>query len=454
MLSFARGGLAEAWTGGCYEFSENDLRDFPFGFDELRPYYDDVSRHIGISGQHDDIARFSPFTASYLAPLPLDAHSDRLLKRYQERRTRLNRLGFYLGRSRVATLTRDAGERQACGNLGRCLWGCPRQALYAPSMTLRQCLRHERFRYVPGHVVSHFRYDSRGQVTAIVAQPVDGGAEVELAAAVVVLAAGALGSSRIYLESLYRQEKRLVALDGLMDNPHAVIPFVNLRHLGQPVRTDSYQFHLLALEMEASDGRHEAHGQITTLRAASVHPIVQNLPFDLKTSAAVFARIRSALGVANVWRPGMRRGDHTITLRPDGSGGVSLVVECTPDASSLEQLSAVMSRVRRGLAELGCVAPAAMSQVLPLGSSVHYAGTLPMTLEEREHTCDRDGRVRGFRNLMVADGASFPSLPASNLTFTLMANAARVAARLDAIPVAGRPKGARAPGVGAPGTPG
>lgn len=432
IVSFARGGLAEAWTGGCYEFSDRDLARFPFSFEEIRPYYTDVARAVGIAGVDDDIARFSPFTAPYLPPLPLDEHSERLLARYAERRARLNDdLGFFLGRSRVATLTRDAGERRACTGLGRCLWGCPRQALYAPSMTLRQLLAHECFRYVPGHVVSHFHYDAAGRVTGVAAVPVDGGAEVTLRADLVVLAAGTVGTSRIYLESLYRREQRLEVLGGLMDNPHGVIPFVNLRHLGRPVRSDSYQFHLLALEVLGRDGTHEAHGQITTLRAASAHPIVQSLPFDLRTGAAVFRRIRSALGVANVWRPGSARAAQAVSLRSDPGGGTSLVIAFPPDAEARAGLLAVMARVRRALAALDCRAPARMSQVLPAGSSVHYAGTLPMTEAEREHTCDRNGRVRGFRNLVVADGAGFPALPAANLTFTLMANASRLADRLD-----------------------
>ncbi len=33
LFSFARGGLAEVWTGGCYPFHDDDLRDFPFGWE-------------------------------------------------------------------------------------------------------------------------------------------------------------------------------------------------------------------------------------------------------------------------------------------------------------------------------------------------------------------------------------------------------------------------------------
>ena len=40
---------------------------------------------------------------------------------------------------------------------------------------------------------------------------------------------------------------------------------------------------------------------------------------------------------------------------------------------------------------------------------------------------DETCRSRDFENLYFVDGTTFPSIPAKNLTFTLMANAARVA---------------------------
>lgn len=430
MLSFARGGLAEAWTAGCYEFSEADLRQFPFPTDTLRPYYAEVARRIGISAEHDDIAQFSPFTAPYLEPLPLDPHSTRLLARYATRRDRLQRLRLRFGRSRVATLSRSLDGRAPCSALGRCLWGCPHQALYAPSVTLRDCGRHPGFRYLPGHFVSHFEYDARGRVGCVVARHIDDGTTRRIDGDLFVLAAGTIGTTRIYLESAYRCEGKVLSLDGLMDNPHAVIPFVTPAQLGAPVDPASYQFHLLAFGIEDGNGGQEAHGQITTLRAAAVHPIVQSLPLDFRGGMGVFRRIRSALGVANVWRPATRSPQHTVSLAVEGTGQVGLHIECAPSTSEADRMRTVVATVRRGLRALGCVAPARMAQVLPLGSSVHYAGTIPMSADQVEHTTDPLGRVRGFQNLVVADGATFPTLPAKNLTFTLMANATRLATEL------------------------
>ncbi len=431
MISFARGGLAETWTAGCYELSDHDLAAFPISFTDLEPYYAEVSRRIGVSGERDDIARFSPFTASYLDALPLDAHSRRLLEHYGAERERLQReFGFHMGRSRVATLSRDHAGRMACSGLGRCLWGCPTGSLYAPSMTLRECLAWTQFQYFSGYEVRYFDYDAAGRVTRVVARTATDAGAREFSADVIVLAAGALGTSRIYLASVSRRERRQISLGGLMDNPHAVMPFVTPAHLGSTMVPDSYQFHLLALALEGDGGAQAAHGQITTLRAAAVHPIVQSLPLDLRRSLTTFRRLRAALGVANVWAPGVRRAENAVTVRPGDSGRDVLEIQCRGDADSDRAVRTAITRVRRALSRLGCVAPRALTQVLPLGSSAHYAGTLPMSTDEHEHTCSADGRVRGFENLIVADGAAFPGLPAKNLTFTLMANASRLADRL------------------------
>ncbi|MDZ4672929.1 MAG: hypothetical protein SGI84_00655, partial [Gemmatimonadota bacterium] len=153
LLSFAKGGLAEAWTGGSYELRDEELADFPFAPGALRPHYATVASRIGIAATADDLESFSPLTPGSLAPLPADSHSAWLLGRYQSRRARLHARGVALGRSRVAVLSRDLGTRGRCTELGRCLWGCPRGALYAPSQTLAALMSHPGFSYRPGLLV-------------------------------------------------------------------------------------------------------------------------------------------------------------------------------------------------------------------------------------------------------------------------------------------------------------
>ncbi|MGQ0539518.1 MAG: GMC oxidoreductase [Gemmatimonadaceae bacterium] len=428
LVSFARGGLAEAWTGGAYELHERDLAPFPITLGEVQPHYATVARRIGLTGVHDDLERFSPMSAEYDAPLPLDAHSQRLLDAYAARRGRINSLGASIGRSRVAVLTSDRNGRRACTQLGRCLAGCPRESLYAPSYTLRDMARFPGFRYVPGIYVERINLDGNGTAVGVVARDVAGMNEQRFAGDRVVLAAGTLATTRLYLATLQHEFGAAPELTGLMDNRHVMIPFVTPTRVGSGIDQASYQFHHLAFGIHDPVSRSEAHGQITTLKASSVHPIVATLPFDFATSLRVFRRIRGALGVANMWLADTRRAPNSVSLDP-GSGGLPrLVLHYGDDTSDLTRTRAAIATFRQVLARLGAVAPPGNTRVLARGSSVHYAGTIPMTAADEKHTCRPDGSVRGLDRLFVVDGASFSSLPAKNLTLTLMANAARVAA--------------------------
>ncbi len=160
-------------------------------------------------------------------------------------------------------------------------------------------------------------------------------------------------------------------------------------------------------------------------------PIISALPFDLRTSLAIFRRIRAGLGVVNLWLPDSRRPGNVVRLGRDADGVSRLVLDYADHGHDHEPLRLAIAATRQALNRLGCVAPGRMVQPLPRGSSVHYAGTLPMGERDVEHTTRRDGSVRGFEGLYAVDGAGFPWLPAKNLTFTLMANATRIAALLD-----------------------
>jgi choline dehydrogenase-like flavoprotein len=427
LVSFARGGLAEAWTGGSYELDERDLQTFPFTLGELQPHYATVARRIGVTGERDDMQRFSPMTAPYETPLPLDTHSARLLQSYAAKRERVNALGVYVGRSRVAVLTRDLGERRACTHLGRCLMGCPRESLYAPSYTLRELHRFPGFTYAPAVFAERVLVDANGKAIGAIARSVSDGTEMQFTGDRVVLAAGALATTRIYLATLMHEQGVAPELPGLMDNRHVTMPFVTPALVGRDVDLASYQFHHLALGVRGASPAGDLHGQMTALKGAQVHPIISSLPFDFRTSLSVFRRVRAALGVVNFWLADSRRTANVASLEHERGKTPRLVLKYGDDASDLTETHQAIATVRRALGLLGSVAPKRQTIILPRGSSVHYAGTLPMTAEDRPHTCRPDGSVRGFEGLTIVDGATFSALPAKNITFTLMANAVRIA---------------------------
>jgi choline dehydrogenase-like flavoprotein len=428
LSSFARGGLAEAWTGGVFPFNQAELEDFPFGFDELAPFYDLVAERIGITGADDDLARFMPVHAHLDPGLDLDEHSRRLLARYETRRASLNDgVGCWVGRSRTAVLREDREDRGGCGYLGRCLWGCPRDSIYTPSLTLRQLQRHPDFEYRSGLYASHFELDDAGRVRALVARSVNGGGDETIPVERLALGAGTLSSCRLVLESVRRHSGESWTLDGLMDNRQVLVPFVNLSMIGKPHDPDTYQYHQLCLGLAAERPKEYVHGLITTLKTALIHPLVQSVPFDLRSALDVFRNVHSALGIVNVNFHDTRRPSNTLTL--EGDENPRLQIRYSPSADEDQRMRRGLERVRRALRKLGCIVPPGMSHVRPMGASVHYAGALPMRNERAPRTTAPDGASHDFENLWLIDGSTFPFLPAKNLTFTLMANAARIAAR-------------------------
>jgi choline dehydrogenase-like flavoprotein len=428
LASFAQGGLAEAWTGGVYPFNDAELSDFPFSYNDIAPYYDQVAERIGISGAVDDLARFMPVHQHLMPPLRLDEHSNVLLEAYERRRARLNQRRCYVGRSRIATITGDKDGRKACHYLGRCLWGCPTQSLYTPLMTLEQCHRFDGFNYIGGVYVKYFRLDRAGRITAVVTQRLSSGTIEEVPVETLVLGAGTLSSCRIFLESVFRSTGELITLPGLMDNQQILMPFLNLAMLGRRYDPDSYQYHQVGLGLEGATPQDYVHGQITTLKTAMIHPIAQTMPFDMTTALATFGDIHAALGLVNVNLHDTRRPGNVVTLEPGvGDGPGRLIVHYEVTTGQLAQIRAAKQRVRSALWTLNCIVPPGMTHVRPMGASVHYAGLLPMSEAPVRWATSKYGQSHAIENLFFVDGTTFPFLPAKNLTFTLMANAARIA---------------------------
>ncbi|MGH7818279.1 MAG: GMC oxidoreductase, partial [Candidatus Binatia bacterium] len=169
------------------------------------------------------------------------------------------------------------------------------------------------------------------------------------------------------------------------------------------------------------------HGQITALKTALVHPIIQSLPFDLRTSTFLFRNLRASLGIVNLSLHDRRRDTNYITLEPTPSGRPRLVIRYEPASDEQRAIRRAVKTVSRFLWKLGSIVPPWMVHVRPMGASVHYSGTLPMSETEAPLTVSKYCRSHDFENLYIVDGTSFPFLPAKNVTFSLMANAVRVA---------------------------
>jgi choline dehydrogenase-like flavoprotein len=431
LFSFAAGGLAQAWTGGSYPFNENDIKTFPFSYKDLEPYYGEVSQRIGIIGVEDDLSQYFPLHKNLLSPIEFDGHSQLLVDRYQKKRGALTRKhNIFLGRSRVAVLSKDMGDRKACDYSGRCIWGCPTDSLYIPSLTLDECRGYANFTYIPNRRVNHFKYNNSSRITAVVAFEPGKTEPIEYDVDTLVLAAGTLCSSEIYLDSIYYRTGEILKLHGLMDNRQILLPFITLDMLGKTYNPDSYQYHQLAVgfEIETENGSDYVHGQVTTLKTALMQPVIQTMPLDWKTGVFLGRNLHSAMGVVNINYSDTRRQGNFVSIQPGENGGSpTLEIVYSPPPDEKKKIAVSLKRIKKFFKPLGVMVLLGQAHIRPMGASVHYSGTLPMSEEPRPRTLSPNCKSHDFDNLYIVDGTSFPFLPAKNLTFTLMANAARVA---------------------------
>ncbi len=429
LASFASGGLAEAWTGGVYPFNDTDLAEFPFTYNDIEPGYSEVARRIGVSGVQDDLEQLMPIHRFLQPPLNLDEHSSSLLRKYEKKKEMFNRrLGCIMGRARLATATENIEARQACSYLGRCLWGCPQDSFYTPSLTLRDCQQFDSFHYIPDQYVHYFKVSLQGKVSHLVTQNLKTNSIEEMEIESLVLAAGTLSTSRIFLEAIRKQTGKTVKLSGLMDNQQILVPFVSVDQIGKSFSNDTYQYHQIALGIESPQHTHPIHGLITTLKSALVHPLIHRMPCDLRSAIFLFRNLHAALGMVNVNLSDDRREENLLTLEVDEeTNETKLRIDYKPGKQHESRISEAVGVVKKILRNLGGVVPPGMVHVRPMGASVHYAGTLPMSTRPQPLHVSPDCQSYDFNNLYIADGSTFPFLPAKNITFSLMANAVRVA---------------------------
>ena len=121
-------------------------------------------------------------------------------------------------------------------------------------------------------------------------------------------------------------------------------------------------------------------GLVTTLKTALIHPIIQNVPLDLKTSISLFRNLHAALGLVNLNFHDTRRDDNYITLEVGSDkANPALLVSYSPTRNEGAFIQKALKKVKKALWKLKCIVPPGMIHVRPMGASVHYAGTIPMS---------------------------------------------------------------------------
>lgn len=422
--SLGYGGLGAAWGAGCCVYSRSELLDAGLDPERMASAYETVASRIGISGETDDVSRYTAAgLGGLLPPVELDETASHLYQSYRRRRGGLARRGIYMGRPALALLTEDRGERRAFAYRDMDYYSDHDRSVYRPWMTVDHLKAHPRFRYVDRAFAT--RFEEEGDRIRVETMDVETGDRLTHVARRLVLASGTLGTARIVLRSQGTAAQTLP----LLCNPYSYVPCLQPSMVGRAMSPRKLGLAQLAM-FHDPDGTNSdvVMASIYTYRSLMLFRILPQAPIDYVDGRILMRYLLPGITIVGIHHPERPGPGRFMRLEPHAGSptGDRLHVEyvLTP-----QELRRIADRERVITGALRVLGSWAIKRIQPgIGASIHYAGTLPFAADGRPFSLRGDGRLAGTRAVTVADGSGFRYLPAKGLTLSLMANAHNVAA--------------------------
>jgi choline dehydrogenase-like flavoprotein len=196
------GGRTNHWGRYSLRFGPDDFKsktkdglgdDWPISYDDVAPYYDKVERLIGIFGTNEGL-RDHP--DGIFQPPPKPRCFELLVKKT------CDQMNITCIPARLSVLTQPIHGRASCHYCGHCNRGCSVKANFSsPDVLIAPALATGRMRLITNAMAREVTVNSNGRATGVSYVDRITGTDRHVRARVVVLAASAMESARILLNS-------------------------------------------------------------------------------------------------------------------------------------------------------------------------------------------------------------------------------------------------------------
>lgn len=196
------GGRTNHWGRISLRFGPDDFRrktldglgdDWPITYDDVKPYYDRIDELIGIFGSNEGL-RNAP--DGIFLPPPRPRCYELMIKQASDR------LNVTCIPARLSVITRPHNGRMACHYCGQCNRGCQTNSNFSsPGVLIKPALKTGRLQIITGAMAREVTVDRSGHADGVSYIQKSDGTDQHVRARVVVLAASALESGRILLNS-------------------------------------------------------------------------------------------------------------------------------------------------------------------------------------------------------------------------------------------------------------
>lgn len=415
LQSTSLGGLGVGWGANCFALEEFELKRVGLAETDLSTFYSEVAEEIGISGENgSDIASFTGRFEKSLPSLRIDSNSEKILQRYDRLRDECSRGGFFLGKSLLAVLSEPYDGRSANSYHDMDFWSDAGRSVYRPRYTMEKLRQKANFSYLPRRIALSFSELGKECTVVYCKNLVTQGHE-SLMAKRLILALGAINSARLALASATGFGHRLP----ILCSPNYWLAAINWHQLGKATRDERHSLAQLTAIMKTPEDYLVA--QFYSYRSLLLFRLIHEMNLPPKLALLLLRVVSTSLTCINLNFSDSPSPHRWLELQKEGG----LKIDTTFTTEEIKTRERQMRRFGRHLFALGCF-PAKILRPTH-GASIHYAGTLAFSSENRPLTCDEKCRLRGFSGVYVADASTWNYLSAKGPTLTLMAQARKVA---------------------------
>ena len=417
--SLGFGGLSNVWGATMLPLRESDIPDWPIQRSDLDEHYRAAAEIMGCAARRDDLEELFPLHVANPAALKQSRQAERLLANLERRREVLRARGWHFGQSRLAVRATDSPHGSGCVYCGYCMTGCVYGCIYNAAYTVRELQRQSNFRYERDVIVKRVR-ESGGGVSIEAFHRVTG-QPLSFEAGRVYLGAGVIPTAQIVLRSQEAYDRPLT----LRDSQYFLFPIILARRVRDVDAEALYTLSQVFLELSNPQiSRRSVHLQIYTYSDMIAGAVRRSLG-PLK----IFSRpLQERLLVVQGYLHSDESPAIQMTLkRDDRKDFLQLDPLLNPQTS--RSIKNVLRELLKQFRALGGIIVPPMLQIAKPGRGFHCGASLPMRAQPASFESDCLGRPSGWSRIHVVDASVLPTVPATTITFSVMANAHRIATK-------------------------
>ena len=411
-ISLAKGGLSNVWGAAVLPYLDEDISDWPISVKDLTPHYESVLSFMDLAAINDDLAnKFPLYSKTYKSLNPSNQAID-LMEDLEPNKNILNKRGFLFGHSRLAV-------NSNCVYCGLCHYGCPVGAIYNSSSTLEELKKNKNFHYIKDVIVQKI-VESNG-IVKIFATSRSKNGPVLFTGTRVYLACGVISTTKILLESLEAYDKELM----IKDSQWFLIPLIRYKKSPGVINEKLYTLSQLFVELfDLNLSKNIINLQLYMYNDLFLNAIKNILGFTYPLFKFPVKEVLDRLMLIMGYLHSDSSSSFSVKLQ---KGKLIMNAKINKDVN--KTISGVYKKMFENRDFFKAIPIPGITRIPKPGYGSHSGGSFPMKAKPRDFETDILGRPYGFSKVHVVDSTIFPSIPATTITLTIMANAYRIGSR-------------------------